>query len=228
MSLNHQLRITNPSPESNINYSIFSANGEQNDIMKDGRIFAWTSSPAKKCLILCYMRKSGSIYRNVDYFNAHAPYYTGDIVINDEGEQDKYVIQGHGEMHWPNGDYYVGSFNSGFLDGHGEYTCANGNKYVGTFDCDQISGDGIFSWADGSSYEGKFFDGVPVPGPTVRGKFTFPTGEVFIGPPFGLLKKLAVIGSGKYSLLLQEAEPKKEDNYLLQPGRRLDQPSKNQ
>jgi hypothetical protein len=217
MSLNQQMRIITAPLASEVNFTIFSESGKQVDIMKDGRVVAWTSDQEKTSIVRHQTYKSCSIYRNLDCFNALAHYYKGEIAFLPNTTTDQFDLQGHGEMFWPNGDHYVGQFDCGFLDGQGEYTCRDGRKYVGTFDCDQIEGKGVMVWPDGSSYEGVFFDGKIDPKSTSPRKFTFPNGDIFIGDPFGQLSTLVDLKSDKYSCLLQQAEPKAGDSRLMQP-----------
>ena len=213
MSLAEQIQMAFRAPSTGVRLTLSLATGEKIDIMKDGRVFAWTTEEPRE-IKGHYSQKYGacSIYRNLDDFNEKKHYYNGDVKVSDHS------IEGQGEMFWPNGDHYVGEFGCCYLDGQGAYTCADGRRYVGRFECDRMEGRGTFSWPDGSSYEGTFFEGNIERNSELPGKFTFADGEIFIGNPFGRLQKSVILGSPKYRLLLQQAEPKETEKHMLRPG----------
>ena len=64
-----------------------------------------------------------------------------------------------GNLAWPDGAAYVGSFRHGKRDGRGRMTFPDGSSYEGDFLAGQYHGYGSFAFADGSKYVGEFRDG---------------------------------------------------------------------
>ena len=229
MSFAQQIQLTSDTSSADIFFTICHTTGEKIEIMKDGRVFSWSLDAPNQSdgYTQVYgtpslhhgftteaedsIHGTCSIYRNLDEFNAQGYYYKGSV------RRSNHVIEGHGEMFWPNGDSYVGDFAFGVLAGCGEYNCADGSRYLGEFYSDQIEGPGTFTWPDGTSYEGVFYNGKIERNPIVPGKITFSSDEEFTGSPFGMLKKIIDLDAPMYSCLLQRASPK--DPYSSLPGR---------
>lgn len=73
----------------------------------------------------------------------------GVLQIPTEGKYD-------GEMTFPNGDKYTGSFNNGKRSGSGVYEWTSGDKYDGSWNSDQLDGSGMYTYFDGSYVNGQF------------------------------------------------------------------------
>lgn len=71
-------------------------------------------------------------------------------------------LEGHGELYFATGDYYIGQFRFDKKEGRGVYTWTGkeSNVYEGEFKAGKRNGRGTFWWSDGSWYEGDFRDGV--------------------------------------------------------------------
>ena len=64
-----------------------------------------------------------------------------------------------GEVTWPSGDKYVGTFKGGKRSGQGTYTFPSGQKYVGEFSDGKLQGQGTYTFPSGQKYVGEFSDG---------------------------------------------------------------------
>jgi len=96
--------------------------------------------------------------------------YKGDCVKGD-------CTNGQGEIVFPNGDRYTGSFRNGEKNGQGSYFFPDGDQYVGDFENDKFNGDGTYTLADGTVYKGEFTDGQF----SGQGIYTFPNGGTYVG-----------------------------------------------
>lgn len=68
------------------------------------------------------------------------------------------VLQGEGEIHWPNGAFYRGEFKDGRFWGRGHLKMSDGAEYFGQFKNGQFNGQGELRYANGAVYVGSFKD----------------------------------------------------------------------
>jgi hypothetical protein len=88
------------------------------------------------------------------YFKANEYYY---------GEtNDELIPHGYGELHYANGDIYIGQFRNGNRIGKGLYKYNSGNVYKGTWENNIKSGEGIFVYVDNKfAFKGSFTNDNP-------------------------------------------------------------------
>ena len=72
-----------------------------------------------------------------------------------------------GQLTFPNGDKYKGSFKGGMKSGRGLFLFGNGDQYKGSFSRNQKHGAGTYKWVDGDTFEAMFERGAE------HGKATF-------------------------------------------------------
>jgi hypothetical protein len=83
---------------------------------------------------------------------------------------------GYGTYTFPNGDKFVGTVRTGWLNGHGTMTYHAGASYTGDFADGRPDGDGVLSSKSGVTYDCKWADGLPV-----NGNLTLPLGDKYSG-----------------------------------------------
>ena len=98
--------------------------------------------------------ESNQSYKIKIYFNANQYY---------EGETNNELIpHGYGELHYSNGDIYIGQFIEGIRIGKGLYKYSSGNVYKGTWENDIKNGEGIFVYVDKKfAFKGSFTNDNP-------------------------------------------------------------------
>lgn len=93
-------------------------------------------------------------------------------------------MHGEGELHWPDGRVYRGSFrqNQQYGFGSSESFGPNGTTYEGSWKDGKMNGYGILKYANGDVYEGNFQDGQPHGHGTLkRGHFLTSAAHVYVG-----------------------------------------------
>ena len=95
--------------------------------------------------------------------------------LNDENK--KRTVTGNVTAFQLSYGVYTGYLERGIPDGYGELIYPNGSSYKGTFDGGSIHGQGIFTWPDGSYYEGDYkygyFHG--------KGTYHYSNGATYVG-----------------------------------------------
>lgn len=121
-------------------------------------------------LLVAVFMASGSLYSDENAKTAANPCYKGNCV-NGKGEMNfptgdvykgtfrKGIMHGKGEMTWKNGDRYKGSWKDGKMDGRGEMKWANGDRYNGMWKDNQMNGTGEMTWKNGMKYTGQWKNG---------------------------------------------------------------------
>ena len=64
-----------------------------------------------------------------------------------------------GEVTYPNGDQYVGTWRDGKVNGHGTFASSNGEKYVGAWRDGKLNGHGTYMYSNGDQHVGEWRDG---------------------------------------------------------------------
>ncbi len=86
------------------------------------------------------------------------------------------IKNGHGEIRWKNGDYYVGELKDGVQHGKG-ITVLSGDRYEGDFYNSHMHGKGVYQHTNGQKYEGNFVHDVR----QGKGIYTWPDGDRYEG-----------------------------------------------
>ena len=93
-------------------------------------------------------------------------------------------MQGEGELRWPDGRHYQGSFRQNVQFGYGrsESPGVGGSVYEGSWKDGKMCGYGVLKYANGDFYEGTFRDGQPSGHGTLkRGHFLTSAASLYVG-----------------------------------------------
>jgi amyotrophic lateral sclerosis 2 protein len=93
-------------------------------------------------------------------------------------------MQGEGELRWPDGRLYQGSFRQNVQFGYGrsESPGVGGSVYEGSWKDGKMCGYGVLKYANGDIYEGTFRDGQPSGHGTLkRGHFLTSAASLYVG-----------------------------------------------
>lgn len=88
------------------------------------------------------------------------------------------VVQGEGELRYPNGGEYTGTLQDGVPEGHGYYHAVNGNQFQGEIHAGLFDGPGEILYYTGDAYRGQLKDDEP----DGVGAMTYALGGRYAGP----------------------------------------------
>jgi hypothetical protein len=81
------------------------------------------------------------------------------------------------EIHFNNGNKYIGDIEDGTIKGKGMYVWKDGTLYKGEFINNRIQGHGEYIWSDGHVYQGNLAKGIR----NGFGTMNYPNGAVYNG-----------------------------------------------